>query len=1160
MPDGTLTLDDKFTCEDGHVYVTGMQAIVRMLMLQRARDRNAGLTTAGYVTGYRGSPLGGLDMALWRAQKYLDENDILFQAGVNEDLAATAIWGTQQAGIFSPATTDGVFSLWYGKGPGVDRSGDVLKHGNLAGTTPTGGVLVAAGDDHGAKSSTTAHQSEQALVAAMIPILYPATVQEFIDYGLYGYAMSRYSGCWIGFKAVADAIEGSAVVAIEPDRNRTNTPTDFAMPDDGVHIRWPDTPVASEARLIDYKLPAVLAFHRANGLDRVTHDSSRRRIGIVAAGKAWLDVCQALEELNIDQPSCEELGLSVYKVAMTWPLEGEGLRQWADGLDELIVIEEKRNFLEDQIARALYSLPADRRPRLIGKQDENGSILVPGHGELTAVMVAEIIAGRLQRHGKSEKLNSAAAALYSRTTGRNLATASMERQPWFCSGCPHNTSTKVPDGSFALAGIGCHTMAAWMDRSVGAYTHMGGEGAAWIGQSPFSKADHVFQNMGDGTYFHSGLMAIRGAVAAGVNITYKILYNDAVAMTGGQPVEGQLLPWQISLQLHAEGVTPIIVVTDEPEKYPSGTNWAPGVTVRHRRELDLVQRELREIKGASALIYDQTCAAEKRRRRKRGLFPDPPKRIMINDLVCEGCGDCGVQSNCVSVHPLETEFGRKRTIHQSSCNKDYSCARGFCPSFVSVLGGQLRRGEGVDPSRPEIDLDIPAPVSSTFAADTFNILVAGIGGTGVVTVGALLGTAAHIDGKGCTVLDQTGLAQKNGAVMSHVKLSPAPDHIHSPRVGSGAADLLLGCDMVVAAGSQAVAALSGERSHAVINDHVVPLAAFAQDPDLDLGEDALAAVMSGALSSGRTHMVNATHLATALMGDATTSNIFLLGYAVQKGLLPISLGALEKAIELNAVAVDANLTALAWGRMAAHDMGKVLSLISDDAGEEEIPHRDEGLESLISRRVAFLTDYQDAAYAARYEATVRLIAVVENQKLPGRDDLARAAARYLFKLMAYKDEYEVARLFTDGSFREKLESQFEGDYKLRFHMAPPLLSPRDKITGQPQKIEFGRWMEPVLKILAKFKGLRGTAFDPFGRSEERRQEQRLIAKYEETLLMISDGLTPDNYEAAVELASLPEEIRGYGHIKVKSIAEAKGREAELFAAFKGETQNRRAAG
>lgn len=1155
-----FSLDDKFMRDDGRIFLTGTQALVRLLLSQRARDHAAGLKTAGYVSGYRGSPLGGLDVALWRADRHLRENDIKFQPGLNEDLAATAIWGTQQAALFGPTKNDGVFSLWYGKGPGVDRSGDPLKHANLAGTSPNGGVLVVAGDDHGAKSSTTAHQSEQALVAAMLPILYPASIQEYIDFGLLGFAMSRYSGCWVSFKAVADIVEGSAVVDISPGRIQPVAPT-TVLPLDAVHIRWPDSAIVAEERLINVKLPAVLDFARANGIDRVSHTAPQPRLGIVAAGKAWLDVCQAFEELGIDDDRRAALGLTVYKLGMVWPLEAEGLRDWAAGLDTVLVVEEKRNFIEDQVARALYDLPADRRPTLIGKFNQDGSTLVPAHGELDGVGVAEILVGEIERRGELAALGDSSVALEARTWGRNLTTAPVERTPWFCAGCPHNSSTRVPDGSIALAGIGCHTMATWMDRDVGAYTHMGGEGAAWIGMAPFTEREHVFQHIGDGTYAHSGLMAIRAAVTAGVNITYKILYNDAVAMTGGQPVEGQFLPDQISHQLAAEGVSTIAVVSDEPDKYPVGQQFAPGTTIHHRENLDDVQRTLRSVPGVTALIYDQTCAAEKRRRRKRGLFPDPAKRAFINERVCEGCGDCGQVSNCVAIHPLETEYGEKRVIDQSSCNKDYSCLDGFCPSFVSVIGGGFKGSGGIAARwRPIPDTpNLPTPEPYVRTSGSTNIVIAGIGGTGVVTIGALLGTAAHLDGLECTVLDQTGLAQKNGAVMSHVKTASDPSDINGPRVASGSADLLIGCDMVVAAGRQAMATLSGERSHAVINDHVVPIAAFAQNRDLVISGEPLAEALHGAISTDRAHMLNAAHLAVSLMGDAITANLMLVGYALQKGLLPVSLSALQQAIQINGVAIDENLRALAWGRLAAVDIAAVLDVVSDDQAALTEPVQSD-VEDLIAARAAELTRYQNAAYANRYIELVDHVRRIESELLSGAEKLTRTIAQNLYKLMAYKDEYEVARLFTTDEFTKSVADRFEGRYHLRYHMAPPFLARRDPRTNIPAKMSFGSWLKPILGVLSGARWLRGTRFDPFGRTVERRLERQLIADYEALIQMVLANLSVANHDLALQLAMIPEEIRGYGHIKLNSVDQARQRQEQLMKAYLAAVEEKRSTG
>ena len=1152
----SVTLDDKYSLDKGRIFITGVQALVRLPLVQRRRDLAAGLNTAGFVSGYRGSPLGGYDAALWASKAELEQHHVKFNPGVNEDLAATSVWGTQQVGIFPGETAkyDGVFSIWYGKGPGVDRSGDALKHGNLAGTSKNGGVLVMTGDDHGAKSSTTAHQSEQALVAAMIPVLYPATVQEYLDYGLYGFALSRFSGCWVGMKCVADTVESTATVAVDPDAFQPVTPDDFKAPPGGLHIRWPDGALDQEERQIRFKLQAAVAYHRAHRLDRVSHRSARPRLGIVAAGKAWLDVCQALELLGLDEATRSALGLEVYKLAMTWPLEPEGIAEFCQRHEEILVIEEKRGLIEEQLARILYDLPEAKRPRLVGKRDMDGEVLVREFGELGGAEVAQIIARRLQPMSEEDEgLAAAVAGLEARTEASNKQTAPIARTPWFCSGCPHNTSTRVPDGSRAMAGIGCHTMAIWMNRGTMTFTHMGGEGANWIGQAPFTETRHVFQNLGDGTYFHSGLMALRAASAADVNITYKILYNDAVAMTGGQPVEGNLKPWEISRQVEAEGVKQIVVVSDEPKKYPANVDWAPGVTFRHRDELDQVQRELREVAGVTVLIYDQTCAAEKRRRRKRGLFPDPPKRVFINELVCEGCGDCGVASNCVSVKPLETEFGRKRQIDQSNCNKDFSCLKGFCPSFVTVHGGELRRAARTPAAAaaaladPAAGLPEPAPAAMDGA---YNVMVTGIGGTGVVTIGALLGMAAHLEGKAATVLDQTGLAQKNGAVMSHLRIAGSDGEIGGARIGQGQADLILGCDMVVAAGADAMGVMATGRTRAVINDHVVPIAVFAQMPDMPMGGEGFVDLIGQTIGSGAVDFVNATRLATGLMGDSIMSNLFMVGYALQKGYLPVSIAALEQAIELNAVAVEANKRALAWGRRAAVDRASVEAELPEAA--EAQPAAAEDLETLVARRVAYLTDYQDAAYAARYRALVDKLAAAERDKAAGKSGLAEAGARYLFKLMAYKDEYEVARLYTSGDFKAKLEAQFAGNYKLGFHLAPPLLAKPDPTTGEAKKIDFGPWMFTAFRLLAKFKGLRGTAFDIFGRTEERKTERQLVADYQALVEEIAGALTPDNHDTAVKLASIPEQIRGFGHVKRRHLDQAKRAEAALLANFRGQ--------
>jgi len=1159
-----VSLDDKYTLEKGRVFLTGTQALIRIMLLQRERDARAGLNTAGYVSGYRGSPLGGLDQALWRAKEHLETHHVKFQPGVNEDLAATAIWGTQQVGMFPGARYDGVYGMWYGKGPGVDRCGDVFKHANSAGSSKHGGVLVLAGDDHAAKSSTLAHQSEHILKACCIPVLNPADVQDYLDFGLHGYAMSRYSGCWIGFKCVTDVVESGASVIVDPERVQVKLPTDFAMPQDGLNIRWPDGFLEQETRLLYWKVYAALAYVRANGLDRIVWDSPGARLGIITTGKSFGDTMQALADLGIDERVARDIGLRVYKVAMTWPLEPQGARRFAQGLEEILVIEEKRQLMEYQIKEELYTWEAGKRaPRVVGKFDDNGewsraegqpagTWLLPAHYEHNPAIVARAIAKRLEKLGLAAQLGAQFKERLAFLDFKDKALAKPRvtaiRQPYFCSGCPHNTSTHVPEGSRATAGIGCHFMAVWMDRRTSTFTHMGAEGAPWIGQAPFTDEKHIFANLGDGTYFHSGLLAIRAAVASKVTMTYKILYNDAVAMTGGQHHDGPLDPAMISRQIAAEGVTPIVIVTDEPEKYPSGTNWAPGVTIRHRDELDAVQRELREMPGVSALIYDQTCASEKRRRRKRNAYPDPAKRAVINEMVCEGCGDCSGKSNCLSVEPLETEFGRKRTINQSTCNKDFSCVKGFCPSFVTVEGGQLKKGKSgvrvAGDDFPALQEATPAPLDQPCG-----VLVTGIGGTGVITIGQILGMAAHLEGKGVSVLDMSGLAQKYGAVMSHVKIAATPGEVHVARLGTGDARLVIGCDLVVTASGDALDKMGAGKTRALVNGTISPTAAFVKNPDWQLPGSNLQHDILDACGGRNAEFVPAAELATALMGDSIATNMFMLGYASQKGWVPLERAAIERAIELNGVAVEFNLKSFLWGRRAAVDVERVRRIALPP---EVIPieqHLSRNLEELLERRAQFLTAYQNAAYAARYRALVERARNTEQERTGGTK-VAEAVARYYAKLLAYKDEYEVARLYTDGAFLKKIERMFEGDYKVNFHLAPPLLAKPDPRTGEPKKMQFGPWMRLPFKVLAKLKFLRGTAYDVFGRTEERRMERALIADYEKTVETLLAGLTRENHALAVEIASLPETIRGFGHIKSKSVQAARTKQAELLQRYR----------
>jgi len=1167
-----ISLDDKYTLERGRVFITGIQAMIRLPMLQRQRDIQAGLNTAGFITGYRGSPLGSVDQTAIKAKKYLDAHHVKFHPGMNEDLAATSVWGTQQVNLFPGAQYDGVFGMWYGKGPGVDRCGDVFKHANMAGTSKHGGVLVLAGDDHAAKSSTTAHQSEHILKACGIPVLYPSSVQEYLDYGLHGWAMSRYTGLWVAMKCVTDIVESGASIDLDPDRVQIVIPSEFALPPDGLNIRNPDTVLDQEARMNSYKWYAALAYARANKLNRIIWDSPHARIGIITAGKSYLDTRQALADLGIDEHVARDIGIRLYKVGMTWPLESEGVREFAQGLEEILVVEEKRQILEYQLKEELYNWRDDVRPRVVGKFDDTGEWsnthreghghwLLPATYELNPAQIARAIATRISKyfagHPVEQRVKERIAYLEAKEAVLKVHSTkpdpNKDRIPHFCSGCPHNTSTKVPEGSRALAGIGCHYMVLWMDRETSTFTHMGAEGVTWVGQAPFTNEKHVFTNLGDGTYFHSGLLAIRAAVAAKVNITYKILYNDAVAMTGGQAVDGPLDPAMISRQIAAEGVSPIIVVTDEPDKYPAGYDWASGVTIRHRSELDAVQRELREAKGVSAMIYDQTCASEKRRRRKRGAYPDPAKRAVINEAVCEGCGDCSVQSNCLSVEPLETDFGRKRQINQSSCNKDFSCVTGFCPSFVTVEGGNLKKPKRAQAALPQADgaFKLPMPVLPTTEAP-YGILVAGIGGTGVVTVGEILAMAAHIEGKGCSVLDMSGLAQKGGPVMSHVRLADRPDDIYSTRVGTGAADLVIGCDVIVTASRDALTRMGEGRTHAVVNSTGTPTAAFVKNPNWQFPGAAAENDIRTACGNDRVDVIDAGKIATALMGDAIATNMFMLGYAWQKGWVPLSEAAIAKAIELNAVSIDLNQQAFMWGRTAAHDVASVQKLVKANDNAEQVIEfkRAPTLNDIVSKRVDFLTAYQNAGYARQYSAFVEKVRVAEERLVDSSKPLrlTEAVARYLFKLMAYKDEYEVARLYANRAFADKIAGMFEGDYRIKFHLAPPLLARRDD-KGHLIKQEFGPWMMKAFGVLAKFKFLRGSALDIFGYTEERKTERALIGQYRETIAALLPKLNADNLAKAAAIACIPEDIRGYGHVKERHLKAAQEKEAALLRAF-----------
>jgi indolepyruvate ferredoxin oxidoreductase len=1133
-------LDDKFDLSKERIFLSGAQAVVRMLLMQRERDRRNGLNTAGFVSGYRGSPLGGLDLQLWKVKDQLAKSDIVFQPGLNEELAATACWGAQQTELIGEGKHDGVFSVWYGKGPGVDRSGDVFRHANLAGSSKHGGVLALMGDDHTAESSTNAHATEFLFVDTMIPILNPAGVQELIDYGLYGFAMSRFAGTWAAVKCVKDNIESTASVDVSLDRLNIVTP-EFDLPPGGLNIRHELDQLGQEARLHEYKRAAAAAFIRANGLNRIVYPGGARpKIGIVTVGKSYLDVRQALEDIGIDEAAANRIGVRLFKIGCPWPLDLDHIKDFAAGLEMIIVVEEKRSLIEVQVREDLYGTAM--QPVVVGKKDERGDWLFPAKGALDPNDIAIALGERvLKVIGHSDEIAARVAKLRQfqamLADTRDVAT----RTPYFCSGCPHNSSTKVPEGSLAAAGIGCHFMALWMDRSTVGFTAMGGEGAQWVGQAPFSKRGHIFQNLGDGTYNHSGSLAIRFALASGANITYKILYNDAVAMTGGQPHEGGLTVDAIARQVRAEGVERIAVVTDDPDKYAGRLTFPAGVSVDHRDDLDRIQRDLREVKGVSVLLYDQTCAAEKRRRRKRGTFPDPDRRVFINELVCEGCGDCSVVSNCVSIQPVETEFGRKRRIDQSSCNKDFSCVNGFCPSFVTVHGAKIRKAGGAAGTADPLE-GVPEAKPFRLGGDGWAAIVDGVGGTGVVTIGAILGMAAHVEGKGCGMIDMAGLAQKGGAVFSHVRIARTPADIHAIRVSAGKADLVLGCDLVVSGARKVLGAVREGHTLFLANTAELMPGDFARSADFLLPVERLKKAIRQAAGEERAHFFDATRAATVLFGSSLGANMFLLGFAYQHGGLPLSAEAVEKAIELNGEAVAMNVAAFRWGRRAAHQPDFVRAVV--DRAAEAVKPRAETLDDIVARRVQFLTAYQDAAYARRYADRIAALRAAEATVAPGSTTVTEAAARNLFKLMAIKDEYEVARLYSDGSFARDLAQQFEGYARLEFHLAPPILGRRDA-DGRPRKSSFGPWMMKGFRLLAALKGLRGTAFDPFARTAERRRERALLAGYEADLDLIRTLLAPGRVEAAAALASVPALVRGYGHVRLASMEKAAGERERL---------------
>jgi indolepyruvate ferredoxin oxidoreductase len=1120
-----VTLDDRYALKTGRILLSGIQALVRLPMIQARRDAAAGLDTAGFISGYRGSPLGGLDQALWGASKYLGAAGVHFQPGVNEDLAATSVQGSQQVGLFPGARHDGVFGMWYGKAPGLDRSGDAFRHANAAGTAPHGGVLALAGDDHGCKSSTLPSQSEFAFMDLGMPVLNPAGVRDILDYGLLGWALSRYSGCWVGLVALADTMDSTATVDVGSGP-AILLPEDFSLPPGGLGIRLPDTPLEQEERLFEYKLPAARAFARANGIDRLVVPSPRAKLGIVATGKAWLDVCQALTELGLpEDEDVERAGVRLMKIGMPWPLDDARVQGFARGLDQVLVVEEKRPLIEDQLRTILYGTPD--APRILGKCDADGRRQLQTAGELSPAQVARAIADAMPPEGRGEQAERYLAFLHEREDALHEKPPTTSRQPLFCAGCPHNSSTPVPEGSRALAGIGCHYMAQWIEPHTATFSQMGGEGVPWIGQAPFTDTPHVFANLGDGTYYHSGLLAIRAAIAAGVNITYKLLFNDAVAMTGGQSVDGPLSVPAVVDQLRAEGVARIEVVADDPARYRDVR--LPGIRrVRDRDEMDALQRELRETRGCSVIVYDQVCASELRRRRKRGTAEPASRRVLINEAVCEGCGDCTEISGCVAVEPLATEHGTRRVINQSSCNVDASCLKGFCPSFVTVEGARPRRREAVDATARDIARDLPLPALPDLDQPC-NLVVTGVGGTGIVTVSQLLAMAAHLDGNAAVTLDMTGLAQKGGAVFSHVRIGRDPGGLYTTRVAAGRADLLLACDLVAAAGETALTRISPDHTLAVVNSHLMPTSDFVLRGQTDFGDAALLERVRR--HSAGIHSVDATRLAEQLLGDAVGANLLALGYAWQLGRVPVTLEAIERAIEMNAVAVDMNLRAFHWGRLAAarpDDPALAPDPMADGAMD---PPRPRALPELIEARAEELGDYQDAGLAARYRHRVAAIEAAEERVAPGERRLTEVLAHQYARVLMVKDEYEVARLYTDGRFADRLGRTLEGGTRTRVHLAPPMLPLGRDGRGRPRKIAFGPWIFRLFALLAAMRRIRDSWADPFRFSSDRRRERALVSDYEALLDEVTAGLDADNLAAARRLLGSVEVVRGYGPVR-----------------------------
>lgn len=1123
------TLEDRYDLRQGIVALSGTQALARLPLEQRWRDQRAGLNTGGFISGYRGSPLATYDMELKRVAAKLADLNVEFLPAINEDLAATAVWGTQYVNLYPGAKVDGVFGIWYGKSPGVDRSGDALIHANTAGTAPNGGVIALVGDDHAAKSSSRAAQSDLQLKAAGIPAFYPSNTQEILDYGLHGIAMSRYAGCWVALKLVTDVVETTSTVEVGPERALSVLPPLPTDAPNGLHIRANEPPLDMEARLYEHRLPAAIAYARANGLNRIQLAPSSPKLGIVSAGKSWTDTRSALRQLGLDDAAAEAAGIRLLKLGMVWPVDPAIAEEFLQGLDQVLVVEEKRPFVEEQIRSIVQALPGKAGVTVWGKADPAGSPLAPGVsllpivGELTPNIIAATIAG-LAGLEKPPAVPAPA-----------LTVPGMVRTPNFCSGCPHNRSTLVPEGSRAMAGIGCHGMAMWIrPETTGTVTHMGAEGMFWVSQSRFTDEKHVFVNIGDGTFFHSGSLAIRQAVAAKVRVTYKLLFNGYVSMTGGQKLDGDLTVRRAIDMVRAEGVEKIALVTADVERYRV-VDLAPGVELSPRTDLDKVQRELREYDGVSVLIYEQACATELRRQRQRSPSTDVARRVLINTEVCEGCGDCGVKSNCMSVEPLETDLGRKRKINQSTCNKDMTCVEGFCPSFVTVRGGRLKRQVGVATEASSGWGTLPEPELPA-TADGYGVLVAGIGGTGIVTIGAILNMAASLEGRATSVLDVTGIAQKYGAVMSHLRFEPPGATLPSSRLGQGDADLLIGCDLIVASGEEAIGKLDRARSHVVVNTVVTPTADFTKNPDWQANADGLIGRLRVA-TGDKVRAIEASHVATGLMGDAIAVNMFMLGYAWQLGRVPVGLGPLYRAIELNGVKVKFNQESFEWGRRMAIAPDAVRAELSKNvvSGNEKvvplIKHKLGRVEDIVDDRRKRLAVYQSPILANRYAAAVAR-AQDKDAEICADGELAEAVARYYYKLLAHKDEYEVARIYSSPAFQKEIESQFEGDYKVHLNLGAWPFAQTNPQTGVRTKREVGPWIFPAMRILGSLRGLRGTWLDPFRNNSESRLARRLLAEYEEDLALIYEAPAEAlNIHAAVALAALPEKIRGYGHVR-----------------------------